>query len=149
MTKERTQQEQERRLKDICRRIMSEDHPGRLNAMLEPEIYGCDVQKGTSQIRFENKEWEKNQRGELHGGAIASMMDTAMGMTVAAFSEDREVSTAELNVSFIRPFLGNAYLIESEILHSGRTLIRVRAKAYDQDSGKCLASATGNFIYIG
>ena len=76
------------------------------------------------------------------------MFDTAMGITVMAFSGAEAVSTADLSVSFIRPFLGQSCVIESQVLHAGRTLMRVRAEAFDQETGKCLASASGNFVRL-
>lgn len=137
----------EERFKEIERQVADGDHM-RLNSMLAPEFISCDEEKSTSKIRFEIKDWERNQRGEGHGGAVSSMFDTAMGITVMALSEAEAVSTADLSVSFIRPFLGKGCIIESEIIHPGKTLIRVSARAFDEDTGKCLASASGNFVRL-
>lgn len=121
---------------------------GRLNSMLAPAFVSCDEERNSARISFEIKDWERNQRGEGHGGAISSMFDTAMGITVMAFSGAEAVSTADLSVSFIRPFLGQSCVIESQVLHAGRTLMRVRSEAFDQETGKCLASASGNFVRL-
>ncbi len=137
-------------MKDKFQKIMNnitKNAEHRMNAMLAPKVCGYDEGKMTSAIRFEKKEWEQNQRGELHGGAVAAMFDTAMGMSVAAFSEG-DVTTADLAVSYIRPFRGEAFRIESEVIHLGRTLVRVSAKAYDEATEKCLASATSNFVRL-
>ena len=121
--------------------------PGRLNAMLRPKVCEYDETVLTTVIRFQKQPWQRNQRGELHGGSIAAMFDTAMGMSVVAFSGNA-VSTADLSVSYIRPFLGESFLFRSKILHLGKNLVRVRAEAYDQHTEKCLASASGNFVYV-
>ncbi len=137
-------------MKDKFQKIMNsitENAEHRMNAMLAPEVCGYDKEKMTSTIRFEKKEWEQNQRGELHGGAVAAMFDTAMGVSVAAFSEN-DVTTADLSMSYIRPFRGQAFRFESEVIHLGRTLVRVSSKAYDEATGKCLASATSNFVRL-
>lgn len=137
-------------MKDRFQKItknITENAAHRMNAMLSPDVCDYDEEKMTSVIRFEKKEWERNQRGELHGGVVAAMFDTAMGMSVAAFSNS-DVTTADLSVSYIRPFLGESFRFESEVIHSGRTLARASAKAYDEATGKCLASATSNFVHL-
>lgn len=140
-----SKQDVEKKLELIAREIMETESDG-MNALLAPEPCGCDTEKMTADIRFTAQNWEKNHRGEIHGGAIASMFDTSMGMTVLAYSQYDQVSTADINVSFIRPFLGRSYIFKSEIVHLGRTLVRVRAKAVDEDTGKCLASGSANFV---
>lgn len=118
-----------------------------MNALLEPEPAGCNPEEMTADIRFKAKEWEKNHRGEIHGGAVSAMFDTAMGMTALAYTGHESVATADLTVSFIRPFLGSSYIFTAEIVHPGRSLIRMRATAVDEDTGKCLASASANFVH--
>lgn len=123
------------------------DETGRLNDMLNPIPIWFDEKSCTAIIKFEAKDWQKNHRGEVHGGAIASMFDTAMGMSVLAFSEYMQVATADLDVSFIRPFTGKSFLFEVEIVRLGRSMARVRALAKDEETEKTLASATSNFVY--
>ena len=118
-----------------------------MNAMLAPQPYGYDADTMTIKIRYEAQEWEKNHRGEIHGGAVAAMFDTAMGMSVLAISDSEAVATADLDVSYIRPFMGDAFIIEVNVVHPGRRLARVRALAKDEKTGKTLASATSNFVY--
>lgn len=120
---------------------------GRLNALLAPEFCGCDEENRSAVFRFKSQEWEKNQRGEIHGGAVAAMFDTAMGMTVLAFLDCSQAATADMSVSYIKPFTGNSFVFNTEILHPGRNLVRIRATAEDETTGKILASATANFVY--
>ena len=116
------------------RREIEENAGQSMNALLAPEL--CDLDE------------ENNERGEVHGGAISAMFDTAMGITVLAYCDSVEISTADLSVSFIRPFLGESFIFRSEVIHLGRSLVRVRAIAYDEASGKTLASATTNFVHL-
>lgn len=119
-----------------------------LNTLLDPQPVGCSKDGMETRIRFVRKDWENNQRNQVHGGAVSSMLDTAMGMSIMA-AGGRHVTTAELSVSFIRPFFGESFAVDTEILNMGRNLIRVRAVAYDEANGKLLASASANFAYIG
>ncbi len=120
---------------------------GMLSDMLAPEYMNCDPEKQTSVIRYKRFKWEENGRGELHGGVISAMMDTSMGITAAAFIE-HDVSTSDMSVSFIRPFTGRYFLISSEVVHIGRRMIRLNARAYDEATGKLLATATTNFMPV-
>lgn len=134
------------RLKMIAKEVQDEES-AKMNAMLAPEPYDCDVESQTTIIRYKAQSWEQNHRGEIHGGAVAAMFDTAMGMSVIGLTDNDSVATADLDVSFIRPFTGEYFLFEVNIIRAGRTMARVRALAKDQDSGKILASATSNFVY--
>ena len=126
---------------------VQDNEAARMNAMLAPQPYDYDVENQTAIIRYEAQEWEKNHRGEVHGGAVAAMFDTAMGMTILAFSDHDHVATADLDVSFIRPFIGDGFLFEINVIRMGRSMARVRALAKDETTGKLLASATSNFVY--
>lgn len=130
----------------IAREVLSEE-ANRMNAMLAPQPYGCDPETQTALIRYIAQDWEKNHRGEVHGGAVAAMFDTAMGMSVLAFSDHMSVATADLDVSFIRPFTGDSFIFEVNIIRIGRSIARVRALARDESTDKVLASATSNFVY--
>ena len=108
-------------------------HPSelRLNNMLDPFVLGYQ---------------EDDQRDEIHGGAIASMFDTAMGVTAAAYQGTGSVSTADLQVSFIRPFLSGAFIFSTQITSLGKTLIRTTCVAREKQSGKIVATASGTFV---
>lgn len=141
-----TQKELEERF-----RIMEEKLKGaksNMNTLLAPEVCGCDAEKLTARIRYRPLDWEKNQRGEIHGGAVAAMFDTAIGMSILTFSDRQHITTTDLSVSYIRPFLGTSYLFDVELLQMGGTIARARAKALDENTGKLLASAAANFMYL-
>jgi len=120
---------------------------GMLSNMLEPEYVSCDPKGKQTRIRYKRFKWEENGRGEVHGGVISAMMDTAMGVTAMAFL-DHDVSTADMSISFIRPFDGRFFVVESEVIHLGRRIVRLSARAYDEETGKLLASGTSNFMPV-
>lgn len=133
-----------KQLKEFVDKIASLDE-NRMSAMLSPEVVLCDEEQRETQILFKMKDWEKNQRDEIHGGAIAAMFDTAMGSTAAVFDRTGEVTTVDLHVSYIRPFVEETYLFVSEVIHPGRTLSRVEGKAVACKTGKVAATCTATF----
>ncbi len=126
---------------------VQDSEPGRMNSLLSPKPISCDPNTETSRIRYEAQDWERNHRGELHGGAVAAMFDTSMGMSLLAFTDHHSVATSDLNVSYIRPFMGESFIFEVNVIRAGRNMARLRAIAVDEDTGKILASATANFVY--
>ena len=120
---------------------------GMLSNMLEPEYLDCDPKNKKTRIRYKRFKWEENGRGEVHGGVISAMLDTAMGVTAMAFL-DHDVSTADMSISFIRPFDRRSFIIESEVIHLGRRIVRLSGRAIDEETGKMLASGTTNFMPV-
>ena len=135
----------EERFQEILQSIKN-PHELRLNNMLDPYFLGGDEEEQVSDILFCTQDWEKNQRDEIHGGAIAAMFDTAMGVTAAAFQGRGSVSTADIQVSFIRPFLSGAFIFSTQITSMGKTLIRATCVAREKQSGKIVATASGTFV---
>src|SRR5688500_6310892 len=60
--------------------------------------------------------------GIAHGGFLASLLDSVMGMAAASLCPpDHYVMTVQLNVQFIRPaHEGEALVATAEVMHSGR-----------------------------
>lgn len=54
---------------DMVAKEIEDTEAQRMNAMLAPQPYDCDVESQIVKIRYEAQEWEKNHRGEIHGGA--------------------------------------------------------------------------------
>ena len=76
-------------------RLISETIPGNMNSLLHPRLMKYNDDEHTSTIRYEISEWELNQRGQVHGGAVSAMFDVSMGISVSVFS-NRDVTTAEM-----------------------------------------------------
>lgn len=135
----------EERFLEVVASVNKPEPKVRMNECLAPEFVQANETEKTSVIRYRMQEWEKNQRGDVHGGAVAAMFDTAMGMTSVAFTGNA-VATADLNISYIRPFSGQAFLFESKIHNLGRMMIRLHCVAKDETTGKTLATATSTFV---
>jgi uncharacterized protein (TIGR00369 family) len=83
-----------------------------------------------------------------HGGALMSLLDTALGAEAMAHSLPRGcgASTVELKVNFLRPArLGVRLETESRIDHAGRSLLVVSGLARDAATGEPVALALGTF----
>ena len=136
----------EKRVKDIIGEIKGYGF-GMLNDMIDPQFVSCDPEKMTCKVRYKKFKWEDNGRGEVHGGVISAIMDTTMGINAIALTEG-SVSTSDMTISFLKPFRGKSVIVESEAVQVGSRVIRLIAKAYDEDTGSYLAVSTGSFMHV-
>ena len=62
--------------------------------------------------------------GSVHGGVLAAMVDIAMLQALIASLDPNDVpnGTADLNITYLRPSLGNRITAEATILRKGRSL---------------------------
>ncbi len=119
----------------------------RMNQMLDPQIIEYDKSKMTSVIAFVTKDWQRNTKGEIHGGVISAIFDTAMGYTAAYMSGKTEISTTDLSISYIRPMSKEDMLIVySKVQKMGRTLIRVTAEGFSKNTDKIVATSQATFL---
>jgi uncharacterized protein (TIGR00369 family) len=82
-----------------------------------------------------------NAGGNLHGGAVAVVFDFCTSMTVTAVSKedhwDAGHVSRSLNCQYIRPApLGTVLLVESEVVHLGKSLGQLKATMRRKDDGK-------------
>jgi uncharacterized protein (TIGR00369 family) len=84
--------------------------------------------------------------GSVHGGILATLVDVATLVSVAsAVGPDQQMNgTAELNISYLRPALGEVVVTEGRVLKLGRTLAVVDV---DISDGKGRLFAKGRVQY--
>ncbi|MGY1822066.1 PaaI family thioesterase, partial [Geodermatophilus sp. SYSU D00079] len=76
--------------------------PGGYAERLGAEVTTAD--DGSARIGFEAREEHLNPAGTLHGGVLATLVDTAMGQAVRTTTGEGEVpATSQLTVTYLRP----------------------------------------------
>ena len=106
-------------------------------------------EKGRATWRLIVAEQHLRTHGILHGGVVATLLDTAMGRAVSTLCrDDQGCVTAQLNVNFIRPsWSGETLTITGEVQHSGRQTSVARGEIRT-DSGALVATGTGTFLFV-
>lgn len=145
-----------RKVEDIMERIEWEkaakertDHylnlgDGGFDETMKAHFYDCDFDEKSLTIEFETQKWQINERGGIHGGAIAGMFDSAFGVMANFIAGVNEATTVDMTVNFIRPLeLGEHCRVKVITVRAGRTLIRLRAEAYCVESGKLVGTGSG------
>ena len=102
-----------------------------------------EVESGRSVISIDVEDIHLNGAGTLQGGVYASLIDTAMGLSVLALVGVR-TATIQMNVHFLGAVSGGRITCESEVLHRTRRTATAEAKVYDAE-GNLVALGTGAF----
>ena len=137
---------------ELCARIetlLAEGAEKRKNTvagMIEPGLIACDCAEMSTLIGFPAKSWEVNPNGVIHGGIIATMLDTAMGITTIAIT-DTLTPTIDLHISYLRPCPADGMIaVRSSISMAGGSIIYVRAEMFDtREPDKLIATSAGSF----
>lgn len=96
------------------------------------------LKKGYAETIMELAGQHKNSSGFTHGGAIFTLVDTAVG--AAAFSSGMATVTASANISYLKPAEKGPIKAIAEEISDTRRLKTYLAKVYDGDDN-LIASA--------
>src|SRR5687768_4871116 len=86
-----------------------------------------------------------NMTGNLHGGAIATLIDVTAGTAAALRSSTFEpgvntIVTADMHVRYLGRARGDYVRAEARVLRAGRTLVVVECTVHDEE-GRLIAVA--------
>lgn len=84
-------------------------------------------------------------QGQLHGGAVAMLLDTAATFALIGVTGD-DWGTVDLRVDYLRPAPVAPLEAAGRVLHAGRRLGRAAAELIDPETGRVVASAVGTFV---
>ena len=111
-----------------------------------------DVEPGWSKTRLAFRPDLTQPFGILHGGALATLIDTGIAyalMLTTSFQQVREKQAAlvsvDLRVKFFRPVSEGAIVCESTIVRLGRTVIHAESIVTNEDGKEV---ARGDAIYM-
>ena len=110
------------------------------------------VLPGEVHIEFSFIESLTQQHGYIHGGIIASVVDTACGYAACTLmSVDSEVLTIEYKVNFMSPAKGDRFKGIGRVLKSGRniTVCSGDVIAIDKGKEKIIATMLATMISVG
>lgn len=122
--------------------------PERLNARLGLSCVDFDPEKLTATYLFRPAELFLNPYGEVHGGAAASVFDTACGMGAVALTRTFP-TTVNLNVTYHRPMKGEEFSVEVHYEHVGNRLVNAEARIISPENGKVCSTCAATYYRTG
>jgi len=134
----------------------SEDpRPARVRAAFDRVAYGqllglemCETEGGQTAICLDVRDELKQNHDVIHGGAIASLIDTASAFAILGVLEENEkVTTTDLTIHYLRPVTSGRMVAQAKIVRAGRRRFVVSVEV--QNNGRVAATALTGYVKIG
>ncbi|GLO08782.1 PaaI family thioesterase [Pseudomonas putida] len=114
------------------------------------QLLGCRLQRldtGVAEVALALEPHLRNRGQKLHGGAIFSLVDIAMGLACSAsHGFDQQSVTIECKINYMRAVSDGEVLCTAHVLHAGRRTLVVDADVVQGD--KLVAKAQGTFAVL-
>ncbi len=130
---------------------MNEKITAAVNSLIHP-LLGFEktqveeLSKGHAVLSIELTEGAHNALGNVHGGFLFTLCDTASGAVSA--SESRVSVTLDSNIHYLKGVKQGRLRIEARSIHCGRTTLVVETKITNEE-GELIAAGTFTMYKIG
>lgn len=99
-------------------------------------------------LTMEVREELKQNNAIVHGGAIATLIDSAMAFAIIPHLEDNETSTTvDITVHYLRPLTTGVAVATARIVRAGRRVIIVESEVVD-DQGRPAATGISTVLRL-
>ena len=103
---------------------------------------------GSVTLQLEIRHDLRQIHGVMHGGAIASLLDTATAFAIVSqLSEPEKFTTVDLTINYLRPLNKGTATARAHVVRAGRRLLTVSAEVVD-DEGNLAAMAVSTYIKL-
>jgi uncharacterized protein (TIGR00369 family) len=107
-----------------------------------------ELKKGEASVYLEVRDQLKQNQGVVHGGAIASLIDTASAFAVVTQLEAGErVTTTDLTIHYLRAVTAGRMTATARIVRGGRRLFVLSIEVAN-DQGRLVATAVTTYIKL-
>lgn len=107
-----------------------------------------EISEGKAVMKLPMKEELRQPYGLLHGGATASLIDTATAFAVvAAIGTEDKATTVDLTVHYLRPVIDETTICTATVVRAGKRLITVSAEVHNEQ-GKLIATALSTYTKV-
>jgi uncharacterized protein (TIGR00369 family) len=109
-----------------------------------------ELERGRTVFSVVAEEVHENPMGTMHGGIVATLVDTAMGCAVSStLPADAGFTTLELSTNFVRAITQSTGRVHAEgrVVHSGGRVVTTEARVYD-DAGTLYAHAKSTCLVL-
>jgi uncharacterized protein (TIGR00369 family) len=107
-----------------------------------------DISPGMATLGLTVRKELRQNHGVVHGGAIASLIDTATAFGIISLLAPKEkVTTVDLTISYLRPLTAGRITAVAKVVRGGRRLFVVSAEVFDEN-GKLATTALSTYIKL-
>lgn len=134
---------------------LSGEHLEKLRTVLSnvpfAKLLGIELaaaERGAVTLRLQVRPDLKQNQGVLHGGVIATLIDTATAFSIVSqLTEPEKFTTVDLTVNYLRPLKEGMITAQARVVRAGRRLLTVTAEVHD-DAGNLAAVALSTYIRL-
>ena len=107
-----------------------------------------EMKPGEANLHLEVRDELRQNQGVVHGGAVASLIDTASAFAVVTQLEPNErVTTTDLTIHYLRPVTAGRLTATARTVRAGRRLFVLSVEVID-DQQKLVATAVTTYIKL-
>jgi uncharacterized protein (TIGR00369 family) len=107
----------------------------------------CEVKSGEVSVCLDVRDELKQNQGVVHGGAVASLIDTASAFAILTKLEPEErVTTTDVTIHYLRPITEGRLMATAKIIRAGRRLFVINVGV--ECNGRLVATAVTGYIKI-
>jgi acyl-CoA thioesterase len=108
----------------------------------------ADLSAGVATLKLQMRDELRQPYGLLHGGATASLIDTAMAFAVRTCVADDEVTTTiDLTVHYLRPHDKGEVTCIAKVERAGKRILTVSAEVFNEQE-KLIATALSTYTKV-
>jgi uncharacterized protein (TIGR00369 family) len=105
-------------------------------------------QRGEATLHLAVRDDLRQNRGVVHGGVTASLIDTAAAFAILTLLEPgQSTTTIDLTIHYLRPLLRGQGSAHARVLRAGRRLIVVTVEVLDEE-GNLVATALTSYLRL-
>jgi len=105
------------------------------------------AEDGSSRIEMEVQEELKNLYGTVHGGLLATLMDSACGVALGSLLKAGEsLVTLDLRINYLSPVKSGTVIAEGKVVHKGRQTGVAEATLKDETGRLAAKGMSTHFI---
>ena len=106
------------------------------------------AEDGRARLELDATEEHLNKAGTVHGGVLATLVDSAMGQAVRSVTRDGQgLATSQLTVTYLNPGKPGQLVATAQVRKRGKSLVVCDADI-EQD-GEPVAHAVATFALLG
>src|SRR5882724_10774317 len=107
-----------------------------------------EVKRGLASVHLEVRDELRQNRGVVHGGVIASLLDTATAFAAVTILEiGEQVTTTDLTIHYLRPAIVGKMTGTARLIRAGKRIIVLSAEVTG-DGQSLLATAVTSYIKL-
>ena len=107
-----------------------------------------EVGSGTATLGLNVRKELTQNHGVVHGGAIASLIDTATAFAIISLLKPGErVTTVDLTISYLRPLTAGRVTAVAKVVRAGQRLFVVSAEVFGKDA-KLATTALSTYLKL-